>query len=96
MGLEYQQSCHCWTVGDGLSEREGEREGGLLVTGYPRGRGRGRGVQSELNQFGICGRSFGLHFGLDLMGNWGLADAIFGNFSHANVSLFQRKGKMSS
>jgi hypothetical protein len=53
-------------------------------------------VQSELNQFGICGRSFGLHFGLDLMGNWGLADAIFGNFSHANVSLFQRMGKMSS
>jgi hypothetical protein len=42
--------------------------------------GGGEGAQSELNQFGICGRSFGLHSSLDLMGNWGLADAIFGNF----------------
>jgi len=51
VGLEYQQSYHCWTVGGG-----------------------------ELSQFRICGRPFGLHSGLDLVGNWGLVDAIFGNF----------------
>jgi hypothetical protein len=50
-------------------------------------------VQSELNQFGICGRSFGLHSGLDLMGNWGLADAIFGNFLVQMFLYFKGRGK---